>query len=83
MSAVDADEPSAGHKFFFSLAPEGTYRSNFTVRDNGGRKNKLNIDLRKIRVSFRILCELQRPFHLVRFYFTSLIMLWFHPKSQD
>ncbi|KAM3836170.1 cadherin-6-like, partial [Diretmus argenteus] len=35
VSAVDADEPSAGHKFFFSLAPEGTYRSNFTVRDNG------------------------------------------------
>uniref|UniRef100_A0A674NQ22 Cadherin-12 n=1 Tax=Takifugu rubripes TaxID=31033 RepID=A0A674NQ22_TAKRU len=35
VSAVDADEPSAGHKFFFSLAPEGTYRSNFTIRDNG------------------------------------------------
>ncbi|KAF3858820.1 hypothetical protein F7725_012021 [Dissostichus mawsoni] len=36
VSAVDADEPSTGHKFFFSLAPEGTHRSNFTVRDNGG-----------------------------------------------
>lgn len=36
VSAVDADEPSMGHKFFFSLAPEGTHRSNFTVRDNGG-----------------------------------------------
>uniref|UniRef100_A0A673CCH3 Cadherin 6 n=1 Tax=Sphaeramia orbicularis TaxID=375764 RepID=A0A673CCH3_9TELE len=35
VSAVDADEPSTGHKFFFSLAPEGAYRSNFTVRDNG------------------------------------------------
>lgn len=35
VSAVDADEPSAGHKFFFSLAPEGAQRSNFTVRDNG------------------------------------------------
>ncbi|XP_060899764.1 cadherin-6 [Labrus mixtus] len=35
VSAVDADEPSSGHKFFFSLAPEGTQRSNFTVRDNG------------------------------------------------
>uniref|UniRef100_A0A3Q3XBE5 Cadherin domain-containing protein n=1 Tax=Mola mola TaxID=94237 RepID=A0A3Q3XBE5_MOLML len=35
VSAVDADEPLAGHKFFFSLAPEGTHRSNFTVRDNG------------------------------------------------
>ncbi|CAK6969374.1 cadherin-6-like isoform X2 [Scomber scombrus] len=35
VSAVDADEPSMGHKFFFSLAPEGTHRSNFTVRDNG------------------------------------------------
>lgn len=38
VSAVDADEPSAGHKFFFSLAPEGTHRSNFTVRDNGGKQ---------------------------------------------
>ncbi|XP_067460926.1 cadherin-6-like isoform X1 [Thunnus thynnus] len=35
VSAVDADEPSTGHKFFFSLAPEGTHRSNFSVRDNG------------------------------------------------
>uniref|UniRef100_A0A8C3AF48 Cadherin-12 n=1 Tax=Cyclopterus lumpus TaxID=8103 RepID=A0A8C3AF48_CYCLU len=35
VSAVDADEPSTGHKFFFSLAPERTHRSNFTVRDNG------------------------------------------------
>ncbi|XP_071347929.1 cadherin-6 [Trachinotus anak] len=35
VSAVDADEPSTGHKFFFSLAPEGAHRSNFTVRDNG------------------------------------------------
>ncbi|XP_041659878.1 cadherin-6-like [Cheilinus undulatus] len=35
VSAVDADEPSSGHKFFFSLAPDGTQRSNFTVRDNG------------------------------------------------
>ncbi|XP_035490652.1 cadherin-6 isoform X1 [Scophthalmus maximus] len=35
VSAVDADEPSTGHKFFFSLAPEMMHRSNFTVRDNG------------------------------------------------
>uniref|UniRef100_A0A3Q0R9Y1 Cadherin 6 n=1 Tax=Amphilophus citrinellus TaxID=61819 RepID=A0A3Q0R9Y1_AMPCI len=35
VSAVDADEPSSGHKFFFSLAPEGAHRSNFSVRDNG------------------------------------------------
>uniref|UniRef100_A0A8C6UZX5 Cadherin 6 n=1 Tax=Neogobius melanostomus TaxID=47308 RepID=A0A8C6UZX5_9GOBI len=35
ISAVDVDEPPTGHKFFFSLAPEGAYRSNFTVRDNG------------------------------------------------
>uniref|UniRef100_A0A8C5HDN9 Cadherin-6-like n=1 Tax=Gouania willdenowi TaxID=441366 RepID=A0A8C5HDN9_GOUWI len=35
VSATDADEPSTGHKFFFSLAPEGTHRSNFTIRDNG------------------------------------------------
>ncbi|KAM6948502.1 cadherin-6-like [Aplochiton taeniatus] len=35
VSAVDADEPASGHKFFFSLAPEEKHRSNFTVRDNG------------------------------------------------
>uniref|UniRef100_A0AAV2JSF9 Cadherin domain-containing protein n=1 Tax=Knipowitschia caucasica TaxID=637954 RepID=A0AAV2JSF9_KNICA len=35
ISAVDPDEPSSGHRFFFSLAPEGAHRSNFTVRDNG------------------------------------------------
>lgn len=33
VSAVDADEPSAGHKFFFSLLQ--THRSNFSVKDNG------------------------------------------------
>uniref|UniRef100_A0A8C5F8M7 Cadherin-6-like n=1 Tax=Gadus morhua TaxID=8049 RepID=A0A8C5F8M7_GADMO len=35
VSAVDADEPASGHRFFFSLAPEGIHHSNFTVRDNG------------------------------------------------
>ncbi|CAB1326240.1 unnamed protein product [Coregonus sp. 'balchen'] len=35
VSAVDADDPAGGHKFFFSLATEGAYRGNFTVRDNG------------------------------------------------
>ncbi|XP_067108779.1 cadherin-6-like isoform X1 [Osmerus mordax] len=35
VSAVDADEPQSGNKFFFSLSPEANYRSNFTVRDNG------------------------------------------------
>lgn len=38
VSATDADEPSSGHKFFFSLAPEAMYRSNFSVRDNGGER---------------------------------------------
>ncbi|KAK9539440.1 hypothetical protein VZT92_004548 [Zoarces viviparus] len=33
VSAVDADEPSTGHKFFFSLLQ--THRSNFSVKDNG------------------------------------------------
>lgn len=76
MSAVDADEPSAGHKFFFSLAPEGTYRSNFTIRDNGGRKKRFNVKLRKSRVLFRFFSGLLlRPSHLVRFYFLYLIML--------
>ena len=36
VSAVDADDPVGGHKFFFSLAMEGAYRGNFTVKDNGG-----------------------------------------------
>ncbi|XP_057712774.1 cadherin-6-like isoform X1 [Corythoichthys intestinalis] len=35
VSAVDADEPSNGHKFFFYLAPEEIRYSNFTVKDNG------------------------------------------------
>uniref|UniRef100_A0A8C8G9W2 Cadherin domain-containing protein n=1 Tax=Oncorhynchus tshawytscha TaxID=74940 RepID=A0A8C8G9W2_ONCTS len=35
VSAVDADDPVGGHKFFFSLAMEGAYRGNFTVKDNG------------------------------------------------
>ncbi|XP_068557598.1 cadherin-6-like [Cebidichthys violaceus] len=33
VSAVDADDPSTGHKFFFSLLQ--THRSNFSVQDNG------------------------------------------------
>uniref|UniRef100_A0A4W5K379 Cadherin-10 n=1 Tax=Hucho hucho TaxID=62062 RepID=A0A4W5K379_9TELE len=35
VSAVDADDPVGGHKFFFSLAMEWAYRGNFTVKDNG------------------------------------------------
>ncbi|XP_077391872.1 cadherin-6-like isoform X2 [Festucalex cinctus] len=35
ISAVDADEPSMGHIFFFSLVPEESNYSNFTVQDNG------------------------------------------------
>ncbi|XP_077471652.1 cadherin-6-like isoform X2 [Stigmatopora argus] len=35
VSAVDADEPSDGHRFFFSLAPEESKSSRFTVKDNG------------------------------------------------
>ncbi|XP_005464567.1 cadherin-6 [Oreochromis niloticus] len=35
VSAVDADEPSSGHKFSFSLAPKGTHHRNFSIRDNG------------------------------------------------
>ncbi|KAL7851664.1 hypothetical protein AOLI_G00220200 [Acnodon oligacanthus] len=34
ITAVDRDEPKAGHRFFFSLAPESS-RANFSVRDNG------------------------------------------------
>ncbi|XP_077415099.1 cadherin-6-like isoform X2 [Vanacampus margaritifer] len=36
ISAVDADEPSVGHNFFFNLATEESNYSNFTVQDNGG-----------------------------------------------
>uniref|UniRef100_A0A3P9J7C5 Cadherin-12 n=1 Tax=Oryzias latipes TaxID=8090 RepID=A0A3P9J7C5_ORYLA len=32
--AVDADAPSAGHSFYFSLAPDEANTSNFTIRDN-------------------------------------------------
>ncbi|XP_066578351.1 cadherin-10 [Amia ocellicauda] len=34
VSAVDADEPIGGHKFFFSLSPDASVNANFTVRDN-------------------------------------------------
>ncbi|XP_035286960.1 cadherin-10-like [Anguilla anguilla] len=34
VSAVDADNPAGGHRFFFSLAPESSAKANFTVRDN-------------------------------------------------
>ncbi|MBN3319327.1 CADH6 protein, partial [Atractosteus spatula] len=34
VSAVDADDPTGGHKFFFSLSPEASVNANFTVRDN-------------------------------------------------
>lgn len=33
VSAVDADAPKGGHSFTFGLAPEATYRSNFSVTD--------------------------------------------------
>lgn len=76
MRAVDADEPSAGHKFFFSLAPEGTYRSNFTIRDNGGKKKK---KLSKPVGSITNLA-LGSFFEPLRFYFQSFIM-WFMMKQ--
>ncbi|KAG9267550.1 cadherin-10-like [Astyanax mexicanus] len=34
VSASDADQPTGGHRFFFSLAPEASVNANFTVRDN-------------------------------------------------
>ncbi|KAJ8267951.1 hypothetical protein COCON_G00131230 [Conger conger] len=34
VSAVDADNPAGGHRFYFSLAPESAAKDNFTVRDN-------------------------------------------------
>lgn len=47
-------------------------------------KKRFNVKLRKSRVLFRILSGLLlRPSHLVRFYLIYLIMLWFHPKSQE
>ncbi|KAF4076858.1 hypothetical protein AMELA_G00219920 [Ameiurus melas] len=35
ITAVDRDEPSGGHRFFFTLAPESSVKANFSVRDNG------------------------------------------------
>ncbi|XP_069476895.1 cadherin-7 isoform X2 [Ambystoma mexicanum] len=34
ISAVDKDEPSNGHRFFFSLTPEASNNHNFTLQDN-------------------------------------------------
>lgn len=36
ITAVDRDEPSGGHHFFFTLAAESSVKANFSVRDNGG-----------------------------------------------
>uniref|UniRef100_A0A8C4Y885 Cadherin 19 n=1 Tax=Gopherus evgoodei TaxID=1825980 RepID=A0A8C4Y885_9SAUR len=40
ISAVDKDDSVEGHHFYFTLAREATNNSNFTVRDNQGRKKK-------------------------------------------
>ncbi|XP_076991438.1 cadherin-20 isoform X2 [Tamandua tetradactyla] len=34
VSAVDQDDPSAGQRFYYSIAPEASSNPNFTVRDN-------------------------------------------------
>nr|XP_054607387.1 cadherin-7 isoform X2 [Nothobranchius furzeri] len=34
LSAVDPDEPTEGHHFYFSMVPEERINPNFTVRDN-------------------------------------------------
>ncbi|XP_064409607.1 cadherin-7a isoform X2 [Latimeria chalumnae] len=34
ISAVDKDEPSSGHRFYFTLTPEAANNINFTLRDN-------------------------------------------------
>ena len=36
ITAVDADDPGGGHRFFFTLAPESLVRPNFTLKDNQG-----------------------------------------------
>lgn len=36
LSAVDKDDSFSGHQFSFSLAPEATSGSNFTIQDNRG-----------------------------------------------
>ncbi|KAI1902263.1 hypothetical protein AGOR_G00042900 [Albula goreensis] len=35
VSAVDADNPANGHRFYFSLASDSPTKANFSVRDNG------------------------------------------------
>ncbi|XP_019734787.1 cadherin-6-like [Hippocampus comes] len=58
ISAVDADEPLMGHKFFFSLAPEETSYSNFSLQDNGD--NTASVVTRRASYS-----RLQQNIHLV------------------
>ncbi|XP_065255640.1 cadherin-6 isoform X1 [Emys orbicularis] len=47
LSAVDKDDSFSGHQFSFSLAPEATSGSNFTIQDN--RDNTAGIFTRKNR----------------------------------
>ncbi|XP_074842051.1 cadherin-6 [Carettochelys insculpta] len=49
LSAVDKDDSFNGHQFSFSLAPEATSGSNFTIQDN--RDNTAGIFTRKNRYS--------------------------------
>uniref|UniRef100_A0A8B9RGD5 Cadherin-10 n=1 Tax=Astyanax mexicanus TaxID=7994 RepID=A0A8B9RGD5_ASTMX len=58
ITAVDADEPSGGQRYFFSLALESSVRANFSVRDNGD--NTASIFTR--RTGFR---RSQKSMHLV------------------
>ncbi|MCJ8744756.1 hypothetical protein PDJAM_G00122200 [Pangasius djambal] len=58
ITAVDQDESSGGHRFFFMLAPESSVKANFSVRDNGD--NTAGIYTR--RTGFR---RVQKSTHLV------------------
>lgn len=41
ISAVDRDEPSNGHQFYFSLTTDATNNHNFSLTDNKGKRLSL------------------------------------------
>lgn len=45
LRAIDKDDPHSGHQFSFSLAPEATSGSNFTIRDNKGKQAQFTFSM--------------------------------------
>ncbi|XP_046880267.1 cadherin-7 isoform X1 [Hypomesus transpacificus] len=59
LSAVDPDEPSGGHHFYFSMVPDKHINPNFTIRDN--QDNTASILARRSSFTRRDRAQYQLP----------------------